>query len=201
MEILAGMTNVKNTTAADEVGVQVMDRDDIRRALTRIAHEIVEKNQGVEKIVLVGILSRGVPLARRLAALLRQIEGTEAPVGSLDISLYRDDYGSHPAGRINVEPTSIPFDVNAKKVIVVDDVLFTGRSVRAAISAILDLGRPSVIQLAVLLDRGHRELPIRPDFVGKNVPTARNEHVTVFLQEEDGEDGVTISKRERSGRL
>lgn len=177
-------------------GVTVMEADDIRRALTRIAHEIVEKNHGAENVVLVGILTRGVPLAERLAGLLRQIENTELPVGKLDIAMYRDDYGEHPAGRMAITPTDVPFDVTSKKIILVDDVLFTGRSVRAALSALLDLGRPASIQLAVLLDRGHRELPIRPDFVGKNVPTARQEHVHVQLRETDGADRVVIRKPE-----
>ncbi len=174
--------------------VQVMDADDIRRALTRIAHEIVEKNHGVENVALVGILSRGVPLADRLSRLLQQIENGEAPTGRLDIGLYRDDYGANPAGRPAIAPSDIPFDINEKHIILVDDVLFTGRSVRAAIAALLDVGRPASIQLAVLLDRGHRELPIRPDFVGKNVPSARQEHVQVLLQETDNEDRVFIRK-------
>ncbi len=176
-------------------GVSVMEADDIRRALTRIAHEIVERNHGVADVALVGVLTRGVPLAERLQAALEQIEGVTVPVGKLDIGLYRDDYGAHPAGRPSVAPTAIPFDVTGKRIVLVDDVLFTGRTVRAAISALLDLGRPACIQLAVLLDRGHRELPIRPDFVGKNVPTARHEHVQVILNEvDDGGDRVLIRK-------
>jgi pyrimidine operon attenuation protein/uracil phosphoribosyltransferase len=174
--------------------VAVMDADDIRRALTRIAHEIVERNHGVEDVALIGVLTRGVPLAERLQATLSQIENVEVPVGKLDIGLYRDDYGAHPTGRPTVFPTAIPFDVTGKRVVLVDDVLFTGRTVRAALSALLDLGRPACIQLAVLLDRGHRELPIRPDFVGKNVPTGRHEHVQVLLREADGEDRVVIRK-------
>jgi pyrimidine operon attenuation protein/uracil phosphoribosyltransferase len=172
-----------------------MDGDDIRRAVTRIAHEIVEKNHGVTDVALVGILLRGVPLAERLARLLHQIEGATVPVGRLDIGLYRDDFAANPAKRPPLAPSSIPFDVDAKHIILVDDVLFTGRTVRAAISAILDLGRPASVQLAVLLDRGHRELPIRPDFVGKNLPTARNEHVQLYLLEDDGEDRVEIRKQ------
>jgi len=174
--------------------VVVMETDDIRRALTRIAHEILEKNHGAENLALVGILTRGVPLAERLATLLKQIENCDQPVGKLDIGLYRDDYGKHPAGRLAVTPTEVPFDITGKRIILVDDVLFTGRSVRAALSALLDLGRPASIQLAVLLDRGHRELPIRPDFVGKNVPTARQERVHVQLRETDGADRVVIRK-------
>lgn len=174
--------------------VQVMDADDIRRALTRIAHEIVEKNHGVKNVALVGVLSRGVPLAKRLSRLLQQIENVEVPTGRLDIGLYRDDYGANPAGRPAIAPSDIPFDISGKHIILVDDVLFTGRTVRAAIAALLDLGRPASIQLAVLLDRGHRELPIRPDFVGKNVPSARQEHIQVLLMETDNEDRVIIRK-------
>lgn len=175
-------------------GVQVMDADDIRRALTRVAHEIVEKNHGAANLALVGILTRGAPLAERLARLLHQIEGVEVPVGKLDIGLYRDDYAANPAGRPALAPSAIPFDVTDRHIVLVDEVLFTGRTVRAAITALLDLGRPASIQLAVLLDRGHRELPIRPDFVGKNVPTARHEHVQALLRETDGEDRVFIRK-------
>lgn len=178
----------------DEFGVQIMDADDIRRAVTRIGHEIVEKNHGAEKLALVGILTRGAPLADRLAKLLLQIEGVEVPVGRLDIGLYRDDYAAHPTGRPAPAPTEIPFDVTGKRIVLVDEVLFTGRTVRAALSALLDLGRPASIQLAVLLDRGHRELPIRPDFVGKNVPTSRQEYVRVCLREVDGEDRALIRK-------
>jgi pyrimidine operon attenuation protein/uracil phosphoribosyltransferase len=180
--------------ANDEPGVQIMDADDIRRAVTRIGHEIVEKNHGAENLALVGILTRGAPLADRLAKLLYQIEGVEVLVGRLDIGLYRDDYATHPTGRPAPVPTAIPFDVTGKRIVLVDEVLFTGRTVRAALTALLDLGRPASIQLAVLLDRGHRELPIRPDFVGKNVPSSRQEYVRVCLQEVDGEDRVLISK-------
>jgi pyrimidine operon attenuation protein/uracil phosphoribosyltransferase len=180
--------------ANEEPGVQIMDGDDIRRAVTRIGHEIVEKNHGAENLALVGILTRGAPLADRLAKLLFQIEGIEVPVGRLDIGLYRDDYATHPTGRPAPVPTAIPFDVTGKRIVLVDEVLFTGRTVRAALTALLDLGRPASIQLAVLLDRGHRELPIRPDFVGKNVPSSRQEYVRVCLQEVDGEDRVLISK-------
>jgi len=179
---------------AHSVQVDVMDGDDIRRALTRIAHEIVERNHGVADVGLVGVQTRGVPLAERLQAALRQIEHVEVPVGKLDIGLYRDDYGANPTGRQTFYPTAIPFDVTGKRIVLVDDVLYTGRTVRAALSALLDLGRPDCIQLAVLLDRGHRELPIRPDFVGKNLPTGRHEHVKVMLREVDGEDRVVIRK-------
>ena len=178
----------------EDLGVQIMDADDIRRAVTRIGHEIVEKNHGAEKLALVGILTRGAPLADRLAKLLLQIEGVVVPVGKLDIGLYRDDYANHPTGRHAPVPTDIPFDVTGKRIVLVDEVLFTGRTVRAALSALLDLGRPASIQLAVLLDRGHRELPIRPDFVGKNVPTSRQEYVRVCLREVDGEDRALICK-------
>jgi pyrimidine operon attenuation protein/uracil phosphoribosyltransferase len=186
--------SVRQNNEVGGPGITVMEADDIRRALMRVAHEIVERNHGVANLALVGVLTRGVPLAERLAHLLQQIEGTEIAVGRLDIGLYRDDYAANPAGRPPVAPTAIPFDVTGKKIVLVDDVLFTGRTVRAALAALLDLGRPAGIQLAVLLDRGHRELPIRPDFVGKNVPTARQEHVSVFLQDVDGEDRVVIRK-------
>ncbi|HEV2473069.1 MAG TPA: bifunctional pyr operon transcriptional regulator/uracil phosphoribosyltransferase PyrR [Chthonomonadales bacterium] len=171
-----------------------MEADDIRRAITRMAHEIVERNRGAQDLALVGILTRGVPIARRLEALLRQIEGLDVPVGRLDIGLYRDDFNLNPAGRSPIAPTDIPFNVTGKRLILVDEVLYTGRTVRAAISALLDLGRPASIQLAVLIDRGHRELPIRPDFTGKNLPTGKREHVDVHLEEVDGEDRVLITK-------
>jgi pyrimidine operon attenuation protein/uracil phosphoribosyltransferase len=168
-----------------------MDEEEMRRALTRIAHEILEKNRGAGSIALVGILRRGAPLADRLSELILRIENTTTPVGKLDIALYRDDYREK---RSEVGRTDIPFDVSGKDVILVDEVLFTGRTVRAAISALVDLGRPRSIQLAVLVDRGHRELPIRADFVGKNIPTARTEHVECRLVEVDGEDAVLISR-------
>lgn len=174
--------------------VQVMDTDDIRRALTRIAHEIVERNHGAQNLLLVGILTRGAPLAQRLAQLLQQIEGNEIPLGKIDIGLYRDDYGTLSHRGHALSPSTIPCDITNRHIILVDEVLFTGRTVRAALSALLDMGRPASIQLAVLLDRGHRELPIRPDFVGKNLPTSRNEHVQVLLKEVDGEDRVLIHK-------
>jgi pyrimidine operon attenuation protein/uracil phosphoribosyltransferase len=170
---------------------RVMDADDLRRALTRIAHEIMEKNRGAADLALVGIQSKGVPLARRLRALIQQFEGVEVPVGSLDITLYRDDVFRGPHA---VRATEIPFDVNDKHVVLVDEVFFTGRTIRAALDALMDLGRPAAIQLAVLVDRGHRELPIRPDYVGKNVPTSRREHVKVHLQELEGDDAVFIEK-------
>jgi len=152
-----------------------MDENEIRRALTRIAHEIIERNKGAEDLVIIGIQSRGVPMAQRLARIISEIEGLEVPVGSLNVALYRDDYATRSARTIN--PSNIPFDVTNKKVILVDEVLFTGRTTRAALDAIMDLGRPAVIQLAVLVDRGHREHPIRADYVGKNLPTALKESV------------------------
>jgi pyrimidine operon attenuation protein/uracil phosphoribosyltransferase len=169
-----------------------MDAEDIRRALTRIAHEILEKNHGAAQIAIVGVLTRGVPVAERLAKTIQQIEGVEVPVGKLDIGLYRDDYAARPTPPI--APSAIPFDVTGKHIILTDDVLFTGRTVRAALSALLDIGRPASIQLAVLVDRGHRELPIRPDYIGKNLPTSRQEHVRVLLREVDGEDRALIRK-------
>lgn len=171
---------------------EVMDQSEIRRALTRIAHEIIERNKGAENLVIIGVQSRGVPMAQRLAKLVAQIEKVEIPVGSLDVSMYRDDFATRSARE--VRPSEIPFDVTDKIVILVDEVLFTGRTTRAAMDAIMDLGRPSVIQLAVLVDRGHRELPIRADYVGKNVPTARTEIVDVHWVETKGDDAVLIAK-------
>jgi pyrimidine operon attenuation protein / uracil phosphoribosyltransferase len=173
----------------------VMDEATIDRTLTRIAHEILEKHRGTEGLVLVGIRSRGVPLARRLAEKIMKIEGREVPVGILDINLYRDDLttiADHPILR----KTEIPFSVDGAKVVLVDDVLFTGRTIRAAMDGIIDLGRPRQIQLAVLVDRGHRELPIRADYVGKNVSTSLDEMVRVSLKEEDGSDSVDLIARE-----
>jgi pyrimidine operon attenuation protein/uracil phosphoribosyltransferase len=173
---------------------QVMDSGDVRRAITRIAHEIVEKNKGADGLALVGVLRRGQPLAARLAAQIERIEGTPIPCGGVDISLYRDDFAMR---RHEARPSSVPSDIAGKTVVLVDDVLFTGRSVRAAIDALMDLGRPAAIQLAVLVDRGHRELPIRADFVGKNLPTRAAERVNVALSELDGgEDSVSISREE-----
>ena len=165
--------------------------DDIRRALTRIAHEIVEKNRGAGELVLLGILRKGAPLAARLQSLIRQFEGVEVPVGTLDITLYRDDVLSRPH---EVRSTQIPVDLNGRTVVLVDEVFFTGRTSRSALDAVIDLGRPAAVQLAVLVDRGHRELPIRPDYVGKNLPTARKEHVEVRLREIESEDAVYIRK-------
>ncbi|MDQ3980995.1 MAG: bifunctional pyr operon transcriptional regulator/uracil phosphoribosyltransferase PyrR [Actinomycetota bacterium] len=163
-----------------------MDASDLRRAVTRIAHEVVERNHGLEGVVLVGLQTGGAPLARRLAEQLRQIEGTDVPVGTLDVALYRDDIGIRPV--IPQAVTDIPFDLTGKVVVLVDDVLFTGRTVRAALDAVNDYGRPRAVHLAVLVDRGHRELPIRPDYVGKNLPTRRDEVVDV------AEDGVRLGE-------
>lgn len=170
---------------------QILDQEGIRRSLMRIAHEIIEKNKGVDDVILVGIRRRGVPLAERMAGMIKEIEGTILAVGKLDITLYRDDLtalGDQPV----VHGTDIPGGITGKKIILVDDVLYTGRTVRAALDALIDLGRPQNIQLAVLVDRGHRELPIRADYIGKNVPTSRKEVVHVMLTEIDGEDGVVI---------
>ncbi len=174
--------------------VQIMDAADVGRSLTRIAHEILERNKSLDSLALVGIRSRGVPLAARLAAVLEQIADVKPLTGILDINLYRDDLSliaDHPV----VRKTEISFDLVGTRIVLVDDVLFTGRTVRAALEALLDLGRPEWIQLAVLVDRGHRELPIRPDFVGKNVPTSRGEQVEVHLSESDGtSDEVLLLK-------
>lgn len=169
----------------------LMDEADIARALKRVAHEIVERNRGVTNIVLIGIPRRGVPLAQRVAAHLRTIEERQVPTGALDVALYRDDYDTRQAA---LHPSTIAFDITGKTVVLVDDVLFTGRTVRAALNALNDLGRPAQVQLAALVDRGHRELPIRADFVGKNAPTARDEEVRVLLRETDGEDAVRVQK-------
>ena len=172
---------------------QVLDETALERALIRIAHEIVEKNGGTADLAFVGLRTRGVTLAQRLAERVTGIEGVKPPVGTLDITLYRDDLGLKVAQPV-VRETEIPFDVTGKIVILVDDVLFTGRTIRAALDAIMDLGRPRAIQLAILVDRGHRELPIRPDYVGKNLPTSRREIVAVRLREHDGEDRVVIEE-------
>jgi len=174
----------------------VMEAEDVRRALTRIAHEILERDKGVADVVLVGIADRGDDLARRLSAEIDRIEGAELPVGVLDITFYRDDIGMR-AEAPEVHETRIPFDVSGKTVVLVDDVLFTGRTIRSAMDALIDLGRPRKIQLAVLVDRGHRELPIRADFVGKNVPTNRADDVRVLIAEVDGQDGVVVEGARR----
>lgn len=169
----------------------VMDREAIRRALTRIAHEILEKNQGTERLALIGIHTRGVNLAQRLAKRIDEDEGVKVARGEIDITLYRDDAGRKRT-RAEVQGTNILFDVDDMRIVLVDDVFFTGRTIRAAMDALIDFGRPRSVQLAVLIDRGHRELPIRPDYVGKNMPTARNERVSVRLVERDGIDEVVI---------
>jgi pyrimidine operon attenuation protein/uracil phosphoribosyltransferase len=171
---------------------QILDETALDRALTRIAHEILERNAGAKDLAFVGVRTRGVTLAQRLAQRIARIDGTQPPVGALDISLYRDDLGMR--GAPVVRGTEIHFPIKDKTVVLVDDVLFTGRSVRAALDAIIDLGRPRMVQLAVLIDRGHRELPIRPDYVGKNLPTSRRESVAVRLREHDGEDRVVIEE-------
>jgi pyrimidine operon attenuation protein/uracil phosphoribosyltransferase len=169
----------------------VLDPGDIARALTRISHEILERNKGHQDLVLLGIPSRGVHLARRIAARIAEVEGVEVPVGSLDITMYRDDLRMRPARAL--APTEIPpGGIDDKIVVLVDDVLYSGRTIRAALDAMNDIGRPQAVRLAVLVDRGHRDLPIRADFVGKNLPTSTGETVAVRLAEYDGEDGVTI---------
>ena len=169
---------------------------DMRRALIRMAHEIVERNHGAGELVLAGLQTRGVPLAHRLAAAIALIEGVEVPVGALDINLYRDDLTSRPQPL--VRPTSLPVDINDMTVVLVDDVLFTGRSIRAGMDALTDLGRPQQIQLAIMVDRGHRELPVRADYVGKNVPTSLDEKVRVHVTEVDGDDEVVLVAHEGS---
>ena len=169
----------------------IMTPEDIRRTLARIAHEIIEQNKTVENLVLVGMHTRGVPLANRLAANIKNFEGVAIPVGTLDISLYRDDLSSLELQPV-VQSTDIPVNVDGKSIVLVDDVLYTGRSIRAAMDALTDLGRPQLIQLAVLVDRGHREIPIRADYVGKNIPSARDEDIQVQLEETDGIDEVAI---------
>ncbi len=169
----------------------LMNAQEIERTLNRMAHEIVERNRGIEDLCLIGIRRRGDVLAERIARILKGIEGKEVPVGALDITLYRDDLSLLNPVPV-VGKTSIPCDINGKRVVIVDDVIFTGRTVRAALDAIVDYGRPSCIQLAVLVDRGHRELPIHPDYVGKVIPTSKEENVVVLLKEVDGEEAVGI---------
>jgi pyrimidine operon attenuation protein / uracil phosphoribosyltransferase len=172
---------------------QVMDADRMSRALTRIAHEILERNRGLDDVALVGIRTRGVPLARRLARALKEINGDDVPTGALDITLYRDDLMRHPVGpQPLVRRTEIPFSIDDRKIMLVDDVLYTGRTIRAALDALIDFGRPRVIQLIVLVDRGHRELPIKADYVGKNLPTSLKQSVQVRLLEIDGTDEIVI---------
>ncbi|HPF19838.1 MAG TPA: bifunctional pyr operon transcriptional regulator/uracil phosphoribosyltransferase PyrR [Syntrophomonas sp.] len=176
-----------------ETKKKLMDETAVKRAITRIAHEIIENNKGVEKVALIGIRRRGGPLAQRLAEKIEEIEGIKVPVGILDITLYRDDLTTL-ASQPQVHRTEVFFDVNDLNVVLVDDVLYTGRTVRAALDAIIDLGRPRCIQLAVLIDRGHRELPIKADFVGKNIPTSQKEVIAVLVEEIDGSDEVVIQE-------
>jgi pyrimidine operon attenuation protein/uracil phosphoribosyltransferase len=171
----------------------IQSSDQIRRAINRIAHEILERNSGLSNLILVGLHSRGVPIAHRLSALISKVEGNNIMVGTLEIGLYRDDIPRN--GHPRMQPTDMPDNINNMKIVLVDDVLYTGRSIRAAMDALNDLGRPSQIQLAVLVDRGHREIPIRADYVGKNVPTSRNEDVRVHLKETDGIDQIIILER------
>lgn len=173
----------------------IMDADAMRRAIVRISHEIIEKNKGVDNVILVGIRTRGVPIAKRIAQTIESIEKVKLPVGMLDITLYRDDLSTLAYNPI-VHGTELDMDLKDKTIVLVDDVLYTGRTIRAALDALIDMGRPKTIQLAVLIDRGHRELPIRADFAGKNVPTSRKEAVNVFLAEEDGVDEVAIGEME-----
>lgn len=170
---------------------------DVKRAIVRIAHEIVERNKGAEDVVIVGMWTRGVPLARRLGSAIQGFEGVHVPVGVLDINNYRDDIPPSELKSAN-QRTDVPVEINDRQVVLVDDVLYTGRSIRAAMDALIDLGRPRSIQLAVLIDRGHRELPVRADYVGKNIPTSRREKIQVHLEETDGVDEVTIMDREES---
>lgn len=174
----------------------LMDEAQIQRAITRISHEIVERNQGLDNVCLIGIQRRGVPIASRIRDNLEQIEGVKVPMGILDITFYRDDLSTLSAHPV-VNGTHIPFDVNDKKIILVDDVLFTGRTIRSAMENVFDMGRPSLIQLAILIDRGHRQLPFRADYVGKNVPTALSEQIDVELKEVDGRDIVLLLKEDR----
>ncbi|HVN47416.1 MAG TPA: bifunctional pyr operon transcriptional regulator/uracil phosphoribosyltransferase PyrR [Bacteroidota bacterium] len=178
---------------------QILDAGGIRRTINRLAHELVENNKDLEKIALIGIRSRGEHLAYRLANLIKEIEGKEIPVGTLDITLYRDDLH----GRLDqpkLKSTEILFDIKDKTLVLVDDVLYTGRTVRSALNALMDIGRPAQIELLVLADRGHRELPIKADFVGKNVPTSLSQEVKVLMTEIDGEDGIVLIEKEEDGK-
>ncbi|EOL46193.1 bifunctional pyr operon transcriptional regulator/uracil phosphoribosyltransferase PyrR [Enterococcus phoeniculicola] len=175
-------------------GKEVVDNITMKRALTRITYEIIERNRGVQDIVLIGIKTRGIYIAQRIAERLKQLEQIDVPVGELDITLYRDDQKSEPQDEPELHSSDIPFSLEGKEVVLVDDVLFTGRTIRAAMDAIMDFGRPTKISLAVLVDRGHRELPIRADYVGKNVPTSMNEEIIVEMEELDGQDRILITK-------
>lgn len=187
------MSEIRGARAPEiDVKAQVMGPEDVRRALTRVAHEIVERNRGTEDLVIVGIRTRGAPLADRIARSIAEFEGVDLPSGALDVTLYRDDVALRSPR--NLESTTVPSDLDGRVVVLVDDVLYTGRTIRAAFDALLDLGRPRAVRLAVLVDRGHRELPIRADFVGKNLPTSAEEVVKVYLEEIDGEDAVLIGR-------
>ena len=177
---------------------QMLDDAQVLRSVTRIAHEIIERNHGCDKLCIIGICTRGVPLSRMIADAIRRVEGVDVPVGSVDISFYRDDL-THASAEPMVNRTDIPFDIEGMTAVLVDDVLYTGRTVRAAIEALMDAGRAKCIQLAVLIDRGHRELPIRADFVGKNLPTSQREFVRVNLNEVDGETNVWLFDKEDDG--
>lgn len=171
---------------------EIYDEMAVKRALTRMTYEIIERNKGIDNLVIIGIKTRGAYLAQRIAKRLEQLEGASVPVGELDISMYRDDR-KHTDDPV-VKDSQLQFDITGKHVILVDDVLFTGRTIRAALDALMDQGRPDRINLAVLVDRGHRELPIRPDFIGKNIPTAMDEQVAVYVKEIDGKDGIDLIK-------
>ena len=179
---------------------QIMNQEDVRRALARVAHEILERNRGAEDLIIVGIHTRGVHLARRIAANLAEFEGIDVPVATLDVSLYRDDNRARDQSQVKIQPTDIPMGIQGKRVVLVDDVLYTGRTIRAAMDALVDFGRPEQIQLAILLDRGHRELPIRADYVGQNLPTALEERVKVRLMETDGADEVALIFEDLTGK-
>jgi pyrimidine operon attenuation protein/uracil phosphoribosyltransferase len=192
------MTHAQRPAPSEEPARAVLDADDVARALTRIAHEVVERTKGADDVVLLGIPTRGVALARRLATRLGEVAGREVPVGALDITMYRDDLRLRPARAL--ERTDIPADgVDGRLVILVDDVLFSGRTIRAALTALDDVGRPRAVQLAVLVDRGHRELPIRADYVGKNLPTSLREAVRVHVREVDDEDAVLLGPASERG--
>jgi pyrimidine operon attenuation protein/uracil phosphoribosyltransferase len=194
----SGPHDTGQTPSAPDAGRVVLDARDITRALTRIAHEILERNKGADDLLLLGIPTRGVPLAKRVAAKIASVEGVDVPVGSVDVTMYRDDLRMKPARPLL--RTDIPADgIDGRVVVLVDDVLFSGRTIRAALDALNDLGRPRAVRLAVLIDRGHRELPIRADFVGKNLPTSLVESVQVRLTEFDDEDAVTISGARAAG--
>ncbi len=182
----------------DNVKSICMDEEEIERSLTRMAHQILEANHGAQNVALVGIVTRGDLLAKMLAAKIEAIEGVKVPLGALDISFYRDDFMTHFAPEVH--STDIPFDIDGKTIVLVDDVLYTGRTIRAALDALMDIGRPASVQLAVLVDRGHRELPIRADFVGKNVPSSSDENVRLFLKDLDGVSAVEILAMEPGDR-